>query len=182
VLADGRPIADLSKEAWARRVTFVPQGAHLVAGTISENIRFFRDDVTSEQVIRAADMAHLRDDIERMAGGFDREVGEGGGHLSGGQQQRLCIARALVESPDVLILDEPTSALDVKSEHLIRQTLSDLASSMTVVIIAHRLSTLDICDRILVLQDGEIRGFETPAQLAATNDFYIEALRLSGLQ
>ena len=115
-------------------------------------------------------------------GGYDEHVGEGGSRLSGGQQQRLIIARALVERPDVLILDEPTSALDVKSEVFIRQTLSDLSRDMTVIVIAHRISTLDICDRIMVLQDGEVRGFAPPADLERTNAFYRESLVLSGLR
>ena len=111
-----------------------------------------------------------------------RAVGEAGGHLSGGQQQRLTIARALVEDPDVLILDEPTSALDVRSEHLIRTTLLGLKDRMTVIVIAHRLSTLEICDRIMVIQDGRLRGFDTPANLERDNEFYREALRLSGMR
>jgi len=108
-------------------------------------------------------------------------VGAKGDHLSGGQQQRLCIARALVEQPDVLILDEPTSALDVHSENLIRTTLLELKEHMTVIIIAHRLSTLDICDRIMVIQEGRIVGFDSPDRLEASNAFYREAVALSGL-
>ena len=101
---------------------------------------------------------------------------------SGGQQQRLCIARALVEHPDVLILDEPTSALDVRSEHLIRNTLLSLKDRMTVIVIAHRLSTLTICDRIMVVNDGELKGFDTPLRLERSSDFYREALALSGMR
>jgi ATP-binding cassette, subfamily B, bacterial len=107
--------------------------------------------------------------------GYDRQVGEQGSHLSGGQQQRLIIARALVEHPDVLILDEPTSSLDVRSEHLIRQTLEGLRERMTIIIIAHRLSTLDSCDRLMVIHDGELKGFDTPDNLEKDNDFYREA-------
>jgi ABC-type multidrug transport system fused ATPase/permease subunit len=182
IRAGGRPIRELSKQEWARRVTFVPQRATLVTGSVADNIRFFRDDVSQEDVERAARLAHLADEVERFPERYDRQVGDHGGQLSGGQQQRLCIARALVERPDVLILDEPTSALDVRSEHLIRQTLEELKEQMTVVIIAHRLSTLDICQRIMVIQDGELRGFDTPARLAETNEFYHEALVLSGLR
>lgn len=182
VTADGRDILLFSKREWARKVTFVPQQAHLIAGTLADNIRFLRDDVTPEMIEEASRLANLHEDVEGFAEGYERQVGEQGSHLSGGQQQRLIIARALVENPDLLILDEPTSALDVRSEHLIRQTLNTLREKMTIVIIAHRLSTLEICDRIMVIQDGELKGFDTPENLEKTSDFYREALILSGMR
>ncbi len=182
VLADGRDISTLDRAEWARKVTFVPQAAHLIAGTITENIAFLRDDVSQEDVERAARLAHLHEDVAGFPEGYQRQVGKHGGHLSGGQQQRLCIARALVEHPDVLILDEPTSALDVRSEHLIRTTLQSLRDRMTVIVIAHRLSTLTICDRIMVVKDGELKDFDTPLRLEGSSDFYREALALSGMR
>jgi ATP-binding cassette, subfamily B, bacterial len=182
VLADGRDIHDLSRSEWARKVTFVPQSSHLIVGTIADNIRFLREDVTDEEVEQAAKLAHLHDDVTGFPEGYQRQVGEQGGQLSGGQQQRLCIARALVENPDVLILDEPTSALDVRSEHLVRTTLLGMKERATVIVIAHRLSTLEICDRIMVIQNGELKGFDTPARLEQSNDFYREALVLSGMR
>jgi ABC-type multidrug transport system fused ATPase/permease subunit len=182
VCANGRDIHSLSKTEWARKVTFVPQESHLVAGTVADNIRFFRDGITQDQIEQASRLANLHDDIAQWPEGYDRQVGERGSHLSGGQQQRLIIARALVEDPDVFILDEPTSSLDVRSEHLIRTTLDTLRSHMTIVIIAHRLSTLDICDRIMVLIDGELKAFDTPEHLEETNDFYREALVISGMR
>ena len=182
VLADGRPICDLNRAQWARKVTFVPQAPHLISGTIGQNIAFFRDHVTQGDVERASRLAHLHDDIARFPEGYGRQVGKHGGELSGGQQQRLCIARALVEEPDVLILDEPTSALDVRSEHLIRTTLLELKDRMTVIVIAHRLSTLTVCDRIMVIKDGELKDFDTPARLEESSEFYREALTLSGLR
>jgi ABC-type multidrug transport system fused ATPase/permease subunit len=114
--------------------------------------------------------------------GYDTPVGERGGQLSGGQRQRLCIARALVGDPDVLVLDEPTSSLDVKSEALVRQTLDELGHDTTVLVVAHRLSTLSICDRIMVVRDGVLQGFAEPARLEAEDSFYQEALQLSGLR
>lgn len=182
ILSDGRDIRQFAASEWARRVTFVPQDAHLITGTIEENIRFMREGVTSEDVERAARLAHLHDDIVAMPGGYLRALGEEGARLSGGQQQRLTIARALVEHPDVLILDEPTSALDVRSEHLIRTTLERLREQMTIIIIAHRLSTLEICDRIMVVQGGQLVGFDAPDALERSNEFYREALALSGMR
>ncbi|MDX2379946.1 MAG: ABC transporter ATP-binding protein [Acidimicrobiia bacterium] len=182
VLSDGRDIATLARAEWSRKVTFVPQHNHLVAGTIADNIRFFREDVTHDDIVRAAEMAQLGRDIAGFEEGYDREVGERGSHLSGGQQQRLTIARALVEQPDLLILDEPTSALDVRSEALIRDALDELREHMTIVVIAHRLSTLDTCDRLMVIQDGYMRGFDRPEVLERESDFYREALVLAGLR
>ncbi len=182
ITADGRLIGNLSRTEWARKVTFVPQAAHLIAGTVADNIRFLREDISQDDVERASRQAQLHQDVEAWEAGYQREVGEQGSHLSGGQQQRLIIARALVEAPDLLILDEPTSALDVRSESLIRATLDELRSEMSIIVIAHRLSTLAICDRIMVIQDGELKAFDTPENLERDNDFYREALILSGLR
>lgn len=182
ILFDERDLAKLSRAELARKITFVPQSPHLIAGTIAENIRFWRSGVTQPMIEEACRSAYLHDEVTAFPEGYEREVGEHGGHLSGGQQQRLCIARALVEDPDVLIMDEPTSALDVRSEHLIRTTLAALRGRVTVVVIAHRLSTLDICDRIMVIQDGRLIGFDTPTELERSNAFYREALTLSGLR
>lgn len=182
VLIDGVNLREFDREQLARRMTFVPQDAHLFNGTVAENIRFMRDDISDADVEAAARDANLWADIEQFEGGLDRQVGDRGGHLSGGQRQRLCIARALVERPDVLILDEPTSALDVKSEQLIRETLVSLSRSMTIVIIAHRISTLDVCDRIMVIQRGQMSAFDTPAALESDSDFYREALTISGMR
>ena len=182
LLVDGRPSSDFGRFDWARRATMVAQSPTLISGSISDNISFFRKDVSDEAIERAARMAMIHDEIVAFPNGYDQEVGPSGSHLSGGQQQRICIARALVERPDLLILDEPTSALDVRSEHLVRETLQRLADEMTIVIIAHRLSTLDLCDRIMVLQEGAISAIDTPAVLERDNDFYREALALSGMR
>ncbi len=179
ILAGGRDIRTFDRSEWARKVTFVPQEAHLIVGTVADNIRFMRDDVSDAEVEQAARLAHLHDEIMADPGGYQRVLGENGGRLSGGQQQRLCIARALVERPDVMVLDEPTSALDVKSEHLVRETLLGLKQQMAIIIIAHRLSTLEICERIMVIQKGHLMGFDTPSELEKSNDFYREAVRLS---
>jgi ABC-type multidrug transport system fused ATPase/permease subunit len=182
VLASDRDISTFDRAEWAKKVAFVPQAAHLITGTIADNIRFLRDDVAQGDIEWAARLAQLHEDIEEFPERYERQVGKLGGHLSGGQQQRLCIARALVGRPEVLILDEPTSALDVRSEYLIRSTLQSLKDRMTVIVIAHRLSTLTICDRIMVIKNGELKAFDTPSVLEESSDFYREALILSGMR
>lgn len=182
ILADGLDLRSVDRARWARKVTFVPQEPHLLVGTVADNIRFLRDGVSQDDVEGAAKLAHLHDEIVGHPDGYERLIGDRGGDISGGQRQRLCIARALVEQPDVIILDEPTSALDVRSEHLIRSGLETLRDRMTVIVIAHRLSTLDICDRIMVIQDGRLVAFDEPAKLEQHSAFYREALHLSGLR
>lgn len=181
VLAAGSDIRSLRHSDWARKVTFVPQDPVLINGTIAENVRFYRAGISDTDVVRAGRLAGLHDEVMAFPDGYAHRVGDRGGNLSGGQQQRVCIARALVAQPELLILDEPTSALDAKSETLVRDTLDGLRSQMSVVVIAHRLSTLDDCDRIMIIQHGAIVAFDTPARLRESENFYTEAVRLSGL-
>ncbi len=148
------PYQDIDPRCWARLVSLVPQEPFLFEATITENIQFMRDWITVDQVRRAAEDAHVLDDIEALPDGFSTQLGPRGSGLSGGQKQRVAIARALAGDPQLLVLDEPTSALDVRSEELLKQTISGLKGSVTLVIIAHRLSTLEVCDRVLVLDAG----------------------------
>jgi ATP-binding cassette subfamily B protein len=182
LLVNGTDASDQSLDDWYNLVTFVPQDARLFAGSVADNIRFFRPNVDPGAIERAAKLAHLHDDIASSPEGYDTPVGERGSQLSGGQQQRLCIARALVGDPDVIVLDEPTSSLDVRSEALMRDTIAELAQRKIVVIIAHRLSTLSVCDRIIVILNGRLEAFDDPATLEATNPFYREALQLAGMR
>jgi len=166
---------------WSSRVAFVAQDALLFTGTVAENIRFFRDGIDEDALRRAATQANVLHDIEALPGGFDADLGERGGRLSGGQRQRLTIARALAGMPELLVLDEPTSALDGKSEALIRDTIRNLRGEVTVVVIAHRMSTLDICDRIMVIEGGRMTSFDTPAALGQGSDFYRNAMSGAGI-
>lgn len=179
--ANGIPAQSIAIDDWRRRVAFVPQEARLIAGTIAENIRFFRPNILDERIEAAARAANIHDEILALTGGYDTQVGGTAVHLSGGQRQRICIARALATDPDLLVLDEPTSALDARSEARIRDTLSTLHDRVAVVIIAHRLSTLDSCDRMMVVQDGRIVAFDRREVLEESSDFYREALELSGI-
>lgn len=176
IAVDGITLQDVNRGAWSARVAFVAQEPRLITGTVADNIRFFRDDIGDEALVRAAHLANLQADIARMPDGFASFLGERGTNLSGGQRQRLSIARALAGSPQALFLDEPTSALDAHSEALIRSTLHDLRGKVLTVVIAHRMSTLEVCDRILVVESGRLTAIGTPADVAASSAFYRHAL------
>ena len=161
---DDVDMEDIDRRSWSALAAFVAQDALLLSGSIERNIQFFRPEITVEQVDAAARAARIADDIAGMPNGLRTEVGERGSRLSGGQRQRVAIARALAAEPQLLVLDEPTAALDVRSEALIRQSIADLKGTTTVVIIAHRMSTLDICDRILILEAGRRSHSTRPAR------------------
>ncbi|GGB70050.1 hypothetical protein GCM10011314_06710 [Knoellia flava] len=179
--AGGRDLVDLDRDWWTRQVSFVPQDPALFTGTVADNIRFFRDDIDDESMRRAAAQANVLRDITFLPDGFDTDLGERGSALSGGQRQRLSIARALAGSPSLIVLDEPTSALDGHSEQLIRNTIVGLRGQVTVVVIAHRMSTIDMCDRIMVVEGGRVTALDTPDALRATSAFYRQALATAGL-
>ena len=137
----------------------------------AENIRFFRE-IPDDAVERAARLAGIHEEITAWARGYETIVGPRADAVSGGQQQRLCLARALAAQPDMLVLDEPTSALDGRSESLIQESLERLRGSLTVFIVAHRMSTLVAADRILVLVSGRLQAFGAPERLRVDNDYY----------
>jgi ABC-type multidrug transport system fused ATPase/permease subunit len=154
----GEDAAAISRSDAHSMVALVPQEPVLLHGSVIDNIRFFRD-FEEREVIDASRSAHLHEDVVQMPVGYETPVGEGGGALSGGQKQRLAIARALIGSPKLIVLDEPTSAVDGRTEKLIRQTLSELRGSVTVVIISHRIETTAQCDLLLVLANGKIADY-----------------------
>src|SRR4029077_4069290 len=170
-LVNGVDVERYAPEDWHRHVSYVPQEPRLVHASVADNIRFFRD-VDDEAVERAGRLARIHDDIMGWSDGYETIVGPRADAVSGGQQQRICLARALVAQPEVLVLDEPTSALDPHSETLIQESLTALKSGMTLFIIAHRMSTLDMCDRVMVILDGRLVAFDTKALLQEHNPYY----------
>ena len=139
-------------------LALVAQDPILLQGSIGSNIAFFRE-ASLDEIEAAAVAAHLHDDILAMPGQYEALVGNAGSSISGGERQRLAIARALMGSPRVLVLDEPTSALDGRSESLVRRTLMELRGTMTVIIISHRLATVEDCDLLLVLEKGRVADY-----------------------
>ena len=178
ILINGVPLRELARDNWYRRVAYVPQEPHLLGADARANIRFFRPDLSDAAVEAAARAAHIHDTLAALPQGYATDLGDQGGELSGGQRQRVSIARALGGTPDLLILDEPTSALDALSEEAIQATLKELHGRVTTLIIAHRLSMLEHCDRVLVMKDGRIEAFDTPEKLAATSNFYQQSRAL----
>jgi ABC-type multidrug transport system fused ATPase/permease subunit len=163
-----------SRADWQRLVAYVPQEPRLLHASVAENIRFFRD-LDDETVQRAARLARIHEDIVSWSEGYETIVGPRADAVSGGQQQRICLARALAARPQVLVLDEPTSALDPHSETLIQESLTALKSELTLFTIAHRMSTLDMCDRVMVVLDGRLVAFDTKAVLIEQNPYYRSA-------
>jgi len=173
-LVNGLPAQQFTREDWHRRVAYVSQEPRLLHASVADNIRYFRD-LDDAAVERAARLARIHDDIVSWSDGYDTIVGPRADAVSGGQQQRICLARALVAEPQVIVLDEPTSALDPRSEALIQESLSALKHDITLFIVAHRMSTLDICDRVMVIVDGRLVAFDTQATLESENAYFRSA-------
>jgi ATP-binding cassette subfamily B protein len=176
-LVNDLSVRNIRFEDWQQRVSYVPQDPRLLQATVADNIRFYRD-IPDAVVVDAAQRAHIHDEILAMPQGYQTVVGQRASAVSGGQRQRICIARALAGDPEMLILDEPTSALDASSEAAIRASLAQLRGTTTLFIVAHRLSTLGICDRVLVLEHGQVQAFGSPAELRLTSGFYQRATAL----
>jgi ATP-binding cassette subfamily B protein len=179
LLVNGDTAADILRSDWSERVAYVPQDPRLLQATVAENIRYFRD-MDDATVIQSAKLAHIHDEIVTWSQGYDTPIGQRADAVSGGQRQRLCLARALAGNPEILVLDEPTSSLDVQSETLVQESLHALGGRVMVFIVAHRLSTLTVCDKLLVLVQGRVEAFGPRTEVEHTNAFYLSASSLSG--
>jgi ATP-binding cassette subfamily B protein len=172
ILMAGQDIRELSLEAVRGAVGYVPQDPVLFSGTLRENLVYADAQASDEEIQEALELAHAAGFVAGLSQGLDTTVGEDGVGLSGGQRQRLAIARALLSKPAVLLLDEATSALDAESENHIRLSIDGLKGRMTILVIAHRLSTVRQADRILVLENGQIIDSGTHDQLMGSSDLY----------
>ncbi len=172
VLVGGADVRELDQELLTDGIGLVPQQPYLFAGTVASNLRLGRPDATDAELWRALETAQARGFVERMEGGLDARVGQGGSNLSGGQRQRLAIARALVRRPSVYLFDDCFSALDYGTESALRAALATETAGATVVVVAQRVSTITDADQVLVLDEGAVVGFGAHRELIRDNAVY----------
>ncbi|MDT3727662.1 ABC transporter ATP-binding protein [Streptomyces sp. DSM 41972] len=174
VLVDGVPVADLDPALLARTVGLVPQKPYLFAGTVATNLRYGNPDATDEELWHALEVAQGKDFVERLEGGLDAPIAQGGANVSGGQRQRLAIARTLVQRPEIYLFDDSFSALDYATDAALRAALARETAEATVVIVAQRVATIRDADRIVVLDEGRVVGTGRHHELMADNETYRE--------
>ncbi len=174
VMVGGRDVREYDMTALRDAVSVVLQKNVLFSGTIYDNLRWGDKDATDEECRHACDLACASEFIEKMPDGYNTMISQGGTNVSGGQKQRLCIARALLKKPKILILDDSTSAVDTATDAKIRRAFREEIPDTTKFIIAQRISSVEDCDRIIVMNDGRIDGFDTPENLLKTNRIYRE--------
>lgn len=175
---DGTRLTDVDPGALRARIALVPQDAAVFGVSVRENIQFGRPDATDAEIEEAAEAAHASEFIQRLPLGYETQIGERGVTLSGGQRQRIAIARAILRKAPLLLLDEATSSLDAESETLVQQALKGLMHNRTSIVIAHRLATVQTCDRILVLDHGRIVEEGTHSALASAGGLYARLAKL----
>ena len=175
---DGVRLTDADPAALRSRIALVPQDSIVFATSVRDNIQFGRPDATEAEIEKAAEAAHAAEFIRRLPLGFETPLGERGVTLSGGQRQRITIARAILRKAPLLLLDEATSSLDAESETLVQQALKRLMLNRTSIVIAHRLATVQSCDRILVIDNGRIVEEGTHASLASAGGLYARLAKL----
>ncbi|MFI1767374.1 ABC transporter ATP-binding protein [Streptomyces sp. NPDC020800] len=174
VLFDGRPATELTREACRRGVAIVDQNTHVIHGTLRDNITYAVPDATEPEIRRVVELARLEEVVERLPDGLAAVIGERGSTLSGGERQRVALARALLARPSLLLLDEPTSHLDAINESALTTVMKDIAQECALLVIAHRLSTVQHADHIVVLQDGCTAAGGRHEELLAGSPLYRE--------
>ena len=174
ILVDGEDIRDMKRDELRRRYGMVLQDSWLFHGTIRENLRYGNENATDEEIVAAAKAAYAHSFIRRMPNGYDTVISEGGGNLSQGQKQLLCIARAMLTDPEILILDEATSSIDTLTEIRVQKAFAKMMSGRTSFVVAHRLSTIKESDIILVMRDGNIVEQGSHKELLNKKGFYFE--------
>lgn len=173
----GVDVKEYDLDVLRNQVSMVLQNNVLFSGTIKDNLRWGNPNASDEEMLQACRLAQADDFIQRFPDGYDTHIEQGGSNVSGGQKQRLCIARALLKNPKILILDDSTSAVDTRTDYLIRKAFREDIPDITKLIISQRISSIEDADRIVVLDDGKINGIGTHAELLKTNEIYQEVYR-----
>ncbi|WP_328871181.1 ABC transporter ATP-binding protein/permease [Streptomyces sp. NBC_00287] len=174
VLVDGEDVATIDPRVLAKTVSLVPQKPYLFAGTVATNLRYGNPDATDEELLHALEVAQAKEFVDRLEGGLDAPIAQGGTNVSGGQRQRLAIARTLVQRPEIYLFDDSFSALDYATDAALRAALSRETAEATVVIVAQRVATIRDADRIVVLDEGRVVGTGRHHELMADNETYRE--------
>lgn len=178
VLVGGRDVREYDLDTLRNEVSVVLQNNVLFSGTIKENLRWGDENASDEEIIKASKLAQADSFVSTFEDGYDTYIEQGGTNVSGGQRQRLCIARALLKKPKVLILDDSTSAVDTKTDALIRKAFKEEIPDTTKIIIAQRITSVEDADLIIVLDDGKIHGLGTSEELLKTDDIYRDIYRI----
>jgi ATP-binding cassette subfamily B protein/subfamily B ATP-binding cassette protein MsbA len=178
ILIDGVEIGKYQRDSLRRQIGVVLQESVLLGASIRENIAYGKPDATDEEIEMAAREAHAHEFITGLPDGYDSIIGERGSTLSGGERQRICLARAIIKRPSLLILDEPTSAIDAESSALIQQAINRLQQGKTMLVISHQFVSIENFDQILVLKDGEIVERGTHEELLQSSGYYHDLLTL----
>lgn len=173
----GVDVKEFDLDVLRNQVSMVLQNNVLFSGTIKDNLRWGNPNASDEEMLQACRLAQADEFIQRFPNGYDTHIEQGGSNVSGGQKQRLCIARALLKNPKILILDDSTSAVDTRTDYLIRKAFREDIPDITKLIISQRISSIEDADRIVVLDDGKINGIGTHTELLKTNEIYQEVYR-----
>ena len=171
---DGIDIRDITQHELRSKIGFVPQKGVLFSGDIASNLRYGKRDASDSEIAEAAKVAQAEDFINSKLEKYESPIAQGGTNVSGGQKQRLCIARALLKKPKILILDDSTSAVDTKTDASIRRAFREEIPNTTKIIIAQRISSVEDADKIIVMDNGEINGIGTHEELLKNNEIYKE--------